>query len=58
MQSPPKGKHRYVFLLFKQSGRVDAHAPHARQSFTVRDFARMHGLGEPAAAVYFWAEPE
>jgi hypothetical protein len=57
-KSPPKGKHRYVFLLFKQSSRVAAHAPHARQSFTVRDFARQHALGDPVAARYFIAQPE
>ncbi|KAK9843950.1 hypothetical protein WJX81_000276 [Elliptochloris bilobata] len=56
--SPLKGRHRYVLLLFKQSGRMDARAPHARQSFTVRDFARGHGLGDPVAAQFFWAEPE
>ena len=57
-KSPPKGKHRYVFLLFKQSGRVAAHAPRARQSFTVRDFARQHALGDPVAARYFISQPE
>lgn len=47
-----------MFLLFKQSGRMDVRAPHARQSFTVRDFARQHGLGDPVAARFFFSQPE
>jgi phosphatidylethanolamine-binding protein (PEBP) family uncharacterized protein len=56
--SPPKGKHRYIFLLYKQSGRMDAQAPHDRKGFQPKEFAKHHGLGHPAAACFFYAEPK
>jgi phosphatidylethanolamine-binding protein (PEBP) family uncharacterized protein len=39
--APPKGRHRYVFLLYKQSGRLSAKNPHSRQNFTVHQFAQV-----------------
>lgn len=41
VQSPPKGTHRYVFLLYKQTGRISAKNPHARQNFTLHQFAQV-----------------
>ncbi|EIE22736.1 PEBP-like protein [Coccomyxa subellipsoidea C-169] len=56
--SPPKGTHRYVFLLYKQNGRVSAKNPHSRQNFTLHQFTKEHSLGDPAAAVFFYSAPE
>lgn len=39
--APPKGRHRYVFLLYKQNGRLSAKNPHSRQNFTVHQFAKV-----------------
>ena len=41
LQSPPKGKHRYVFILYPQHGRVNAKAPKTRQSFTLHQFEKV-----------------
>ena len=41
LQSPPKGKHRYVFILYPQHGRVNAKAPKARQNFTLHQFEKV-----------------
>lgn len=56
--SPPKGTHRYVFLLYKQSGRLSVRNPHSRQNFTLHQFSQEHKLGDPAAAVFFYSSPE
>ncbi|PSC69363.1 FLOWERING LOCUS T-like isoform X2 [Micractinium conductrix] len=52
---PAKGKHRLLFLLFKQSGRVTVRPPSKRQGFQVRAFAQEHNLGNPAAGLFAWA---
>ena len=39
-QSPPKGKHRYVFILYPQHGRLNAKASKARQNFTLHQFEK------------------
>ena len=41
LQSPPKGEHRYVFILYPQHGRVNAKAPKARQNFTLHQFEKV-----------------
>ena len=40
-QSPPKGKHRYVFILYPQHGRVNAKAPKAHHNFTLHQFEKV-----------------
>ncbi|CAL5220222.1 g2198 [Coccomyxa viridis] len=56
--SPPKGKHRYVFILYPQHGRVNAKAPKTRQSFTLHQFEKEHNLGDPADVKFFYSSPE
>ena len=41
LQSPPKGKHRDVFLLYKQHGRVGASNPKSRANWTLHQFAQV-----------------
>ncbi len=41
MQSPPKGKHRYIFILYPQHGRVSANPPKSRQNFTPHQFNKV-----------------
>lgn len=62
---PPKGTglHRYVFLIYKQSSRVEFKvskltntSTSGRPSFKVRKFALDHGLGAPVAGNFFQAE--
>lgn len=61
---PPKGSglHRYVFLLFKQSGplksnmKIPAGDIEGRKNFSIRKFAKEYNLGEPVAANFFQAE--
>lgn len=57
---PPTGIHRYVFVLFKQNGRVMAgcRPPYTRSNFSTRQFAAENGLGLPVAAVYFNSQKE
>ncbi|KAI3867859.1 hypothetical protein MKX03_031318 [Papaver bracteatum] len=50
---PTVGIHRYVFVLFRQLGRQTVYVPGWRQNFNTRDFAEIHNLGLPVAAVYF-----
>ncbi|KAF5480374.1 hypothetical protein F2P56_001130 [Juglans regia] len=52
------GIHRYVFLLFKQSGRQTVRTPATRDHFNTRRFSEENGLGLPVAAVYFNAQRE
>lgn len=40
-QSPPKAKHRYVFILYPQHGRVNAKAPKAHHNFTLHQFEKV-----------------
>ncbi|KAJ7553024.1 hypothetical protein O6H91_06G081600 [Diphasiastrum complanatum] len=55
---PPIGIHRYIFVLFKQPGRMQMFPPHARNNFSTRNFAEQYGLGTPHGAVYFNAQKE
>lgn len=53
---PGKEKHRYVWLLFRQKGRVTARRPAKRQGFQVREWAQQHGLDpRPATGLWFWS---
>lgn len=54
--SPPAGVHRYVFLLFKQNGKVDIKRAPERKEFTVQEFAGKYKLGIPVAATLFTAK--
>ncbi|XP_022220725.2 protein D2 [Drosophila obscura] len=62
---PPKGTglHRYVFLLYKQPGKLDFEEPHVsnksrrdRPSFKVAKFAEKHQLGNPVAGNFYQAQ--
>ncbi|ESN98471.1 hypothetical protein HELRODRAFT_113794 [Helobdella robusta] len=62
---PPKGTglHRYVFLVFKQNGKVKFHEKHLtnrsgdhRASHHVRKFSDKYSLGQPVAGNYYKAE--
>ena len=56
---PSIGIHRYVFVLFKQTGRRTVCVPPAsRDHFNTRSFSEESGLGLPVAAVYFNAQRE
>lgn len=53
---PAKGKHRYLWLLFKQRERVQARRPAKRQGFQVKEWAKDHGLDpNPSAGLFFWS---
>ncbi|CAK0782803.1 hypothetical protein CVIRNUC_005998 [Coccomyxa viridis] len=56
--SPPKAKHRYVFILYPQHGRVNAKAPKAHHNFTLHQFEKEHNLGDPADVKFFYSSPE
>ncbi|KAE8675569.1 Protein BROTHER of FT and TFL 1 [Hibiscus syriacus] len=55
---PTIGIHRYVFILFKQSGRQTVRPPSSRDYFNTRRFSADNGLGLQVAAVYFNAQRE
>lgn len=53
---PQTGLHRYVFLLYKQNGKVNFNEPQtkeARLHFNVREFMKKYGLGDPIAGNLF-----
>ncbi|TKR66808.1 hypothetical protein L596_023046 [Steinernema carpocapsae] len=54
---PGDGFHRYVFLVYKQPGEIDAGDVKSadRGSFKVADFAREYRLGDPVAGNFFQA---
>jgi len=58
--TPPKGTgvHRYVFLLFKQHGKLDQATIKARNKFHVREFMKKHHLGDPVGCNWFSARHE
>lgn len=57
--TPPRGNHRYVFLVYEQKGPVQAAAPEARGRFQPAAWAAENlGARAPAAAAYFLASPE
>ncbi|XP_010444040.1 PREDICTED: protein BROTHER of FT and TFL 1 [Camelina sativa] len=56
---PVAGIHRYIFVLFKQSGRQTVSAaPETRECFNTNAFSSYFGLSLPVAAVYFNAQRE
>ncbi|XP_074292387.1 protein VERNALIZATION 3-like [Silene latifolia] len=55
---PSSGIHRFVIVLFRQLGRQTVFPPGWRQNFITRDFAELHNLGLPVAAVYYNCQRE
>ncbi|KAL1822539.1 hypothetical protein DCAR_0310356 [Daucus carota subsp. sativus] len=56
---PNIGIHRFVYILYKQSGRQTVnHLPCSRDNFNARRFAANNNLGLPVAAVFFNAQRE
>lgn len=55
---PGKHRHRYLFLLFKQQGRVKMHRLAKRQGFQVKSFAEEHRLGNPCNGLFFWCSSD
>lgn len=62
---PPKdtGLHRYVFLLYKQPGklifnepRLTNHSGDGRAKFSIKSFAEKYKLGNPIAGNMYQAE--
>ncbi|EEC19626.1 phosphatidylethanolamine-binding protein, putative [Ixodes scapularis] len=62
---PPKGTglHRYVFVVYKQPGRLTCDEKRLtnrsgdhRGEFKIREFAKKYQLGEPVAANFYQAE--
>ncbi|KAK3933410.1 OV-16 antigen [Frankliniella fusca] len=65
--APPQdsGLHRYVWLAYKQPGRIafdftpiNASTLDGRRSFSIRKFAKEHKLGSPVAGNFFQAQYE
>ena len=57
--TPPAGtgKHRYIFLLFKQDGSIDVdHLETTRAKWDVKGFVKANDL-EPLALNFFYATP-
>ncbi|XP_034660535.1 protein D3 [Drosophila subobscura] len=56
------GLHRYIFLLYRQSRKIEEtestpkNSRKGRLNFNARDFASKHQLGSPIAANYFQAQ--
>jgi len=57
--APPKGRHRYVFLLFEQLDNADipAQGISQRAKFSASNFAKSFKMGTPVAATYFYSSP-
>lgn len=55
---PAEGRHRYLYLLFKQHGRVTTRQPAKRQGFQVREWAKEHELGNPVNGLFFWSSAD
>ncbi|XP_064550377.1 protein D3 [Drosophila montana] len=61
---PPQGTglHRYIFLLYRQSQRIeeslhiDRRTRQGRLNFSAREFAAKHGLGKPIAGNFYEAQ--
>lgn len=62
---PPKGTglHRYVFLLYKQPGKLEIDEPHVannsrrnRPKFKAAEFAIKYNLGAPIAGNFYQAQ--
>ena len=58
VQSPPKGRHRYIFKLYRQKGPLKLTGPQSRAKFNSKEFAKKHSLGKPVGKVLFYAAPE
>ncbi|KIY98153.1 Protein D2 [Monoraphidium neglectum] len=59
--TPPKGTHRYVFVLYEQPGGAKVKAANLdnRGKFNPAEWARQHvGTDSPAAATFFLAAHE
>lgn len=63
--APPKGSglHRYVFLVYKQPGKLEFDEPRIpntsgknRAKFSISNFAKKHNLGNPVAGNFYQAE--
>ncbi|CAG0892725.1 unnamed protein product [Cyprideis torosa] len=53
--TPPKGIHRYVFLVYDQKGQQKSPtAPGSRGGFNVERFAQNQKLGDPVAGTFFY----
>lgn len=57
------GFHRYIFLLYEQPGIIEFDEPHSditdakfRGQFSIRDFERKYGFGQPIAGNFFLAQ--
>lgn len=60
---PNTGLHRYVFLVYKQPGKLNFDenrltntSADNRGGFSIRKFAKKYNLGEPVAANFYQAE--
>lgn len=54
---PERGKHRLLYLLFKQNGRLKVHPPARRQNFQVEQWAKDHDLDpKPSNGIFIWCE--
>lgn len=62
---PPKntGLHRYVFIVYKQNGKINFNEPHrsntegrTRGKFSAEKFAEKYNLGKPCAGNFFQAQ--
>ena len=48
---------QYIFLLYKQAGRLNIHSPSDhREKWNVQAWANQHYLSNPIAAHFFYAE--
>ncbi len=63
--APPEGSgmHRYIFLVYKQSGilkhsetPVEPNSREGRRHFKVREFAKKYNLGQPIAGNFYLAQ--
>lgn len=61
---PPEGTglHRYIFVVFQQSGTIDtaplkiAYTPQTRAKFNTRNFVAKHNLGSPISGNFYQAQ--
>ena len=63
--SEGSGLHRYIFLVYKQSGllkhsetAVDPNGREGRVGFKVRQFAKKYNLGQPIAGNFYQAQSD
>ncbi|KAJ9580129.1 hypothetical protein L9F63_004202, partial [Diploptera punctata] len=63
---PPKdsGLHRYIFLVYKQPGKINFDEPYIsnkprnpqRRNFSIKEFAQKYNLGNPVAGNFYQAQ--